>query len=124
MADGKEPALVDSVTDSFPVLNGRACNGGIIQGKVKIFEEFSLPEAIDFDIVVARHTDPGWTPLLGIARGLIVENGGILSHAAIVSRELGIPTIIGVANATSTLRDGMEVEMNGNTGLIQLINAN
>ena len=109
--------------DSSPILYGRACNAGIIKGKVKVFEEFSLPEVIDFDIVVAQHTDPGWTPLLGVAGGLIVENGGILSHAAIVSRELGIPTIIGVANATSTLQDGMEIEMNGDTGLIQLIHA-
>ncbi len=123
IADGEEPALVDSAMDSSPILYGRACNAGIIKGKVKVFEEFSLPEVIDFDIVVAQHTDPGWTPLLGVAGGLIVENGGILSHAAIVSRELGIPTIIGVANATSTLQDGMEIEMNGDTGLIQLIHA-
>ena len=85
---------------------GRGCTKGEIQGRIRVFKDYYLPEKIDFEIAVAKNTDPGWTPLLGLCKGLIIENGGILSHAAIVSRELGIPTIIGVKNATKILKSG------------------
>jgi len=121
LAEGDLPYTVDFDTEVLDILQGRACNTGIVKGRVRVFKEFSLPGKIDFDIVVARNTDPGWTPLIGIARGLIVEHGGILSHAAIVSRELGIPTVIGVENAVSILKTGMMIELDGNKGLIKLI---
>ena len=80
-----------------------------------------MPEVIDFEIAVAKNTDPGWTPLLGFCKGLIIENGGILSHAAIVSRELGIPTVIGVKGATKKIKDGQVLEINGANGTIKNI---
>ena len=81
-----------------------------------------MPNKIDFDIMVAKFTDPGWTPLIGISKGMIIEHGGMLSHASIVSRELGIPTIIGVTGATRVLKTGQMVEINGSTGQIEIIN--
>lgn len=105
-------------------LQGRACSAGTIKGKVKVFKEYSFPENIDFDIIVAKHTDPGWTTLLGLCKGLIVEHGGILSHAAIVSRELGIPTVIGLENATQVLKDKQWIELNGDTGEIRILDEN
>jgi pyruvate,water dikinase len=92
-----------------------------MRGKVRVFEEFSLPDRVDFDIMVARNTDPGWAALIGLSKGIIVENGGILSHAAIVSRELGIPTVIGVANVTQILKSGQVVEINGRTGEVRVV---
>ena len=103
-------------------LSGRGCTKGITKGKVKVFKEYYMPEEIDFEIAVAKNTDPGWTPLLGFCKGLIIENGGILSHAAIVSRELGIPTIIGVQDATKKIKDGQVLEINGSNGTIQILN--
>ncbi len=97
------------------------CSPGKISGRIKIFHEFELPQNIDFDIAVAKNTDPGWTPLFGLVKGLIVENGGMLSHAAIVSRELGIPAVIGAENALNILKDGQVVEINGNIGEISVI---
>ena len=102
-------------------LKGRACNAGTIIGKVRVFQEFEMPENIDFDIIVAKNTDPGWSLLIGLSKGMIIENGGILSHAAIVSRELGIPTIIGVEAATKKLITGQIVELNGSTGTIRIL---
>ena len=58
---------------------------------------------------------------MGLSKGMIIENGGILSHAAIVSRELGIPTVIGVESATKILKTGQLVEINGSTGSIRII---
>ena len=85
-----------------------------------MFTEFGIPDPIDFDILVAKHTDPGWVPLIGLCKGLIIECGGILSHASIVSRELGIPAIIGVNGATKILKTGDIVELNGKLGIITI----
>jgi pyruvate,water dikinase len=107
--------------ENFPRVDqwkGRGCAPGIVKGKVKVMKEYSMPNPIDFDILVTDHTDPGWTPLIGLVKGLIVEHGGILSHAAIVARELGIPTVVGVGHAMKTFRTGQVVELDGNTGII------
>jgi len=106
--------------DKNKILEGRACTPGKITGKVKVFKHYYFPETIDFDIIVTRHTDPGWTTLIGLCKGLVIEQGGILSHAAIVSRELGIPTVIGVENATDILTDYQTITINGTTGKITI----
>lgn len=101
---------------------GVSASSGKVKGKVRICEKFSLPKKIDFEILVAKHTDPGWNPLLGLIKGLIVEQGGLLSHAAITARELGIPAVISVNNATRNLHNGQLVEIDGNLGTIKIIN--
>lgn len=94
-------------------------SAGVVTGTVRVMKEFSMPEVIDFDILVARHTDPGWTALIALSKGLIIERGGVLSHASIVARELGVPAVIGVKNATTEFVDGQLVELNGSTGVIR-----
>ncbi len=116
-----QPIIEDINLPDSKALFGRSCTPGVVRGKVRVFDEFSLPERVDFDIMVARNTDPGWAALIGLSKGIIVENGGILSHAAIVSRELGIPTVIGVANVTQLLKTGQVVEINGGTGEVKVI---
>lgn len=100
-------------TGSIPQrsLNGTMSSPGDVIGKVIVLDKPVIPNE-PFDILVVSHTDPGWTPLIALARGLIIEHGGILSHAAIVTRELGIPSIIGVEDATQRLKDGMLVHIN------------
>lgn len=100
---------------------GRPSFSGIVKGKVRVFKDFSIPKNIDFDILVASHTDPGWTSIIALAKGLIIEHGGLLSHASIVARELNIPTIIGATNATKRLKNGQLVEMDGTMGKIKII---
>jgi rifampicin phosphotransferase len=68
------------------------------------------------DLLVCAHTDPGWVTLFPTAAGILVERGSLLSHAAIVSRELGIPCIVGLTGILSVLKTGDLVEMNGATG--------
>lgn len=70
------------------------------------------------DILVCPHTDPAWTPLLRIAAGVVTETGGVLSHAAIVARELRIPAVLGVAEATTRLHDGASVSVDGTAGTV------
>jgi rifampicin phosphotransferase len=73
------------------------------------------------EVLVARATDPGWTPLFLIAAAAVVERGGMLSHAAIVAREVGIPVVVDVALATRALHDGERVRVDGETGQVELI---
>lgn len=67
------------------------------------------------DILVCSYTDPGWTPLLRIAAGVITETGGVLSHAAIVARELRIPAVLGIPNATTRIPNAATITINGAT---------
>jgi pyruvate,water dikinase len=73
------------------------------------------------DILVAPHTDPAWTPLFVPAGGVVVDVGAALSHAIIVSRELGIPCVVSVTDATKKIPDGATIEVNGDTGEVTVI---
>jgi pyruvate,water dikinase len=72
-------------------------------------------------ILVAERTDPGWIMLFPAAAGILVERGSLLSHSAIVARELGIPAIVSIPNLTRALTDGQWVEMDGSTGRLTFI---
>jgi pyruvate,water dikinase len=70
------------------------------------------------EILVAEFTDPGWVMLFSRAAGLLVERGSLLSHSAIVAREMGIPAIVSLPGVMSWLKDGEYVELNGATGRV------
>jgi len=74
---------------------------------------------IDGNIIIAEMTDPGWVFLMMRAKGLVVERGSVLSHTAIIGRELGIPTIVAVKDATKRIPDGSEIFIDGSTGEIR-----
>jgi pyruvate,water dikinase len=71
------------------------------------------------EILVAARTDPGWVMLFPAAAGLLVEHGSLLSHSAIVSRELGLPSIVAIPGLTSWLRSGDLVEFDGAAGTVR-----
>ena len=102
-------------------LQARPASSGVVKGKVRVFKDFYMPEKIDFDILVTSHTDPGWTSLIALSKGLIIEHGGVLSHASIVARELNIPAVIGATGAVNFLKNGQMVEIDGLKGTIKLI---
>jgi pyruvate,water dikinase len=84
----------------------RAC-GGLVEGQVRILESVNQINTVKKDeIIVAKQTDPGWAPVFPLAKGLIIERGGMLSHAAIIAREYGIPTLVAVDFATVLLKNG------------------
>lgn len=70
------------------------------------------------DILVCPFTDPAWTPLLRLAGGMVTETGGALSHAAIVAREYGIPAVLGIPEASTSIPDGADVTVDGTTGTV------
>ena len=73
------------------------------------------------EILAAPRTDPGWIPLFPSISALLIEKGSILSHSAIVAREMGIPTIVGIDNLMNRLRDGDEVEVDAALGEIRIL---
>ncbi len=80
------------------------------------------PTALDpGDILVAPFTDPSWTPLFMTAGGVVVDVGGQISHAVIVSRELGLPCVVSATDATGRIPDGAAVEVDGDAGTVTVV---
>ena len=69
----------------------------------------------------AERTDPGWIMLFPAAAGLVVERGSLLSHSAIVARELGLPAVVGVPSCTTWIVDGEVIELDGTTGIVRKV---
>jgi pyruvate,water dikinase len=99
-------------------MKGTPCSGGIVTGEVVVIDRIEAAVHVKDKILVAKMTDPGWVFLLTLAKGIISEKGSLLSHTAIISRELHIPSIVGVKNITEILKTGDTVRMDGSTGEI------
>ena len=103
---------------SSGALRGVACCPGRVAGPVKVIASPHDDMRLAGEILVARRTDPGWIPLYPSARGLLIERGSALSHSAIVAREMGLPTIVGIPGLLDRVRSGQHVEMDGATGSV------
>lgn len=120
------PAQVERIktVDSVAVaLAGLGVSAGIATGQARVIRSAAAAVASDLkpgEVLVAPFTDAAWTPLFVPAAAVIVETGGMLSHAAIVAREFGIPAVVAVPGATQLLRDGQTVTVDGATGSIRL----
>lgn len=99
-------------------LKGLGCCPGVVRGRARVITDPRNATLITGDILVAERTDPGWIMLFPSAAGLLVEHGSLLSHSAIVSREMGIPSIVALTGVTRWLRDGDLVELDGSTGIV------
>ncbi len=104
-------------------LIGVGCCPGKVQGKVRVVLNPEEVSSLHGDILVTSSTDPGWVTLFPSAAAIIVERGSLLSHSAIVSREMGKPCIVGVTGLLKRLKTGDEIEMDGSTGEIKIVNA-
>lgn len=103
-------------------LPGNGASAGVARGPARVL--MSLTEADRLkpgDILVARTTMPAWTPLFAVASAVITETGGMLSHAAVVAREYGIPAVLGVTEATRRINDGQLLEVDGTQGVVRLL---
>ena len=99
------------------IIKGIAVGTKIATGIVKVLDKTEdIGKIQKGDVLVTRITDPDWEPIMKIASAIITDEGGRTSHAAIVSRELGIPCIVGTGNATQVLRDGEEITVDCSSG--------
>jgi phosphohistidine swiveling domain-containing protein len=111
--------------DHLPVatdeIKGIGACPGTVRGRVRVVLDPRCAVLEQGEILVARQTDPGWVVLFPSASGLLVERGSLLSHSAIVSRELRLPCIVSLPDITRILKTGDVVEMNGSTGMIRVL---
>ena len=102
------------------ILKGQGCSPGIVAANAQVVHDPFQAKASHGKILVAPTTDPGWVFLMTTSSGLISERGSVLSHTAIIGRELGIPTIVGVRGASKIIENGSLLEINGDSGEIKL----
>ncbi len=103
------------------LVKGLPASPGVAVGTAKVILSLDSPEAKSFqegDVLVTRMTDPDWVPLMRKAAAIVTDEGGMTSHAAIVSRELGIPAVVGAKNATKIIKTGMLITVDGSKGVV------
>jgi pyruvate,water dikinase len=114
---------IDGLADNEFQADGKLIRGigtspGRVSGRARIVDDPAQSDIQKGDILIARNTDPGWTPILSIVGGMVMEEGGLLNHCSIVARELGIPSVVGVHRATRRIQDNDRITIDGGLGLI------
>ena len=99
------------------------CSAGMVTATARVIRDPRRESLTPGEILVARHTDPGWIAVFSNASAIVVERGSLLSHSAIVARELGIPCVVGLKGATDWIKDGETVEVDGATGRVRRCDA-
>jgi pyruvate,water dikinase len=115
------PVAIQSPPTGGEVLRGIPASSGAIEAKVRVLRSADMSAFLPGEILVVRTTDVGWTPLFLMAAGIVTELGGALSHAAIVAREFGVPSVVNVPGVTRLLRTGDVVRLDGDHGTIERI---
>jgi len=111
-----------SDTHAEGMLVGVPASGGRVTGRAAVLDGLADADRLQRgDVLVARQTDPGWAPLFFLVRGLVLERGGMLSHGSILARELGIPSVVGVNQATARITHGCNIVVDGDAGHVQCI---
>ncbi|MEN8583480.1 PEP/pyruvate-binding domain-containing protein [Burkholderia sp. RS01] len=119
LSDGTDvEAAIASAAGAPGALVGTPASAGTAEGRVRVIMDPVGAHLEPGEILVSPSTDPGWTPLFLTAGALVMEMGGVISHGAVVAREYGIPAVVGVPDATTRLRTGQTVVVDGAAGTI------
>ncbi|WP_067693296.1 rifamycin-inactivating phosphotransferase [Nocardia jejuensis] len=102
-------------------LPGMAVSAGTIEGRARVISDIAQADLDPGDILVTAYTDPSWTPLFVAIAGLVTEVGGLMTHGAVIAREYGLPAVVGVEHATSLIRDGQRIRVDGTEGYVQIL---
>ena len=117
----EETRKQEEAAGSTDGIKGIGACPGKVTGRVRVVLDPRGARLEPGEILVALQTDPGWVVLFPAASGLLVERGSLLSHSAIVSRELRLPCIVSLPRITTTLKTGDLVEMDGSTGSVRIL---
>jgi pyruvate,water dikinase len=109
--------------DGIPpgALVGLPVSAGTVEGRARIILDIADAEVAAGDILVTAYTDPSWTPLFVAIAGLVTEVGGLMTHGAVIAREYGLPTVVGVEAATSLIEDGQRIRVHGTDGYVEIL---
>jgi phosphohistidine swiveling domain-containing protein len=128
--EGRQPAIgtwARRAATVGPVEAGQVLRGipgcpGLARGRARVVSDPLDPRGLgEGEVLVAPITDPSWTPLFVPAEAVVVDVGALLSHAVIVSRELGIPCVVSVTGATRRIPDGAYIEVDGAAGTVTIL---
>jgi pyruvate,water dikinase len=120
-SDGEIVNGAHALKEREGVLIGSPVSAGVAEGVARVVLRPEDAKLQPGDILVAPFTDPAWTPLFSAVRGLVLEIGGMMSHGAVVARELGLPTVVGIDNATVLIPDGESIRVDGTQGVVETI---
>jgi pyruvate,water dikinase len=107
--------------DAATMLTGSPVSSGSVEGNVRVVLDPRHAGLLPGEILVCPGTDPAWTPLFLTAGGLVMEVGGLMTHGSVVAREYGIPAVVGVHQATTRLKTGQRIRVDGNSGKIVIL---
>jgi pyruvate, water dikinase len=116
-----EVTLTEGAEAEVDVLNGVGVSAGVAEGPIRVVVDPADPEMEPGDILVAHTTDPAWASVMFLAGALVVDIGGLLSHAAVVARELGIPCVMNTGNGTRALHTGDRCRVDGAAGTVEIL---
>lgn len=102
-------------------LPGLAVSGGTVVGRARVVRDLAEADLEAGDILVTAFTDPSWSPTFVTINALVTEVGGLMTHGAVVAREYGLPAVVGVENATTAIRDGQRIRVDGSNGYIEVL---
>ncbi|GAA5045457.1 hypothetical protein GCM10023259_018360 [Thermocatellispora tengchongensis] len=120
LSDGTIPEYRPASAGGGVFLHGLAGSSGIASGPARIVHDPETARIEPGEVLVCPSRDPGWTPLFLNAAALVTETGGMISHGTTVAREYGIPAVVGAAGATTRIRDGQVITVDGSRGTISL----
>ncbi len=112
---------INSKQSSSSGIKGTPVSPGTIEGSVRVLTSPTSDKLYLGEILVCPGTDPSWTPLFLVARGLVMEVGGLMTHGSVVAREYSIPAVVGVRDATTRLKTGQRIRVDGETGRISIL---
>lgn len=118
-SDGEVIAMAGVARHVEGVLVGNPVSAGVVEGRARIVVRPQDATFEEGDILVARFADPAWTPLFSAVRGVVLEVGGVMAHGAVVAREMGIPAVVGIDNATTLIADGELIRVDGTRGIVE-----
>jgi pyruvate,water dikinase len=119
------PYLIDGIpltdfTTNRHTFQGMGTSPGRVAGTARIVEDPTDRQLHKSDILIAKTTDPGWTPVLSRVGGMVIEEGGLLNHCSIVARELKVPAVVGIYGATHRILEGARITIDGGLGLVRI----
>jgi pyruvate,water dikinase len=108
--------------DGGSVLNGAAASPGVVEGEARVVRSVDqIGDVRDGEILVCGSTSPAWAPIFSKIKATVTDVGGVMSHAAIVAREYGLPAVVGTGRATATIRTGQMIRVDGSEGTVTVL---
>jgi phosphoenolpyruvate synthase/pyruvate phosphate dikinase len=115
-------AAADALGGERPVrFDAIGASPGVVEGVVRVVTDPTFADVEPDEVLVAATTDPSWSAIMFISSALVMDTGGVLSHAAVVARELGIPCVVNTQDGSRRLRTGDRVRVDGAAGTVELL---